>query len=108
MEAQLLNKPTITKEWLAARIQQNPSCIIGKALTILAHSNSFKFHDQRIGHIGARQYSNSNKLQPWCIEAWSKLQRDGFPRLCRYADQLQAITLAKKSELNCTANVVLI
>lgn len=113
MEAQ--NKPEVTKEWLANKIKENPSRTIGRALAAIYKNQTrseqtttstrvnngigFSKPDARIGTIGARMFNAHSKLDNWVIDIWSKPARDGYPRICKYANQLQAIAETKKSEL---------
>lgn len=114
MEAQE-NKPVVTKEWLAAKIKENPTKVIGRALSALyryqldsekstssTRANNgvgFAKPDARIGSIGARMFNANGTLQQWVIDIWSMPARDGYPRLCKYANQLQQIAQAKKERL---------
>lgn len=128
MEAQntVINKPVVTKEWLANRVAQEPSKVIGRALaaiykhqtateqsttsTLNKNGVGFCKPDARIGTIGARMFNAHGTLQPWVIEIWSKPVKDGYPRICRYASQLQKIAEIKKETLqksfNCNINVI--
>lgn len=114
MEAQ--NKPVITKEWLANKIKENPERVIGRALvaifrnqtkheqsnyvTFVPNGIGFAKPDARVGSIGARQYEAKSRLQDWVVRIWSLPAKDGYPRICKYAGQLQAIAEAKKTELD--------
>ena len=123
MEAQ--NKPIITKEWLAKKIQENPTKVIGRALyaiyknqtsveqnnatTNIRNGIGFSKPDARVGTIGARQFSSHATLQPWLVRIWITPTKDGFPRICKYAGQLNEIALRKKAQLYPpTTNLVLL
>lgn len=109
------NKPAVTKEWLAAKIKENPARTIGRALlaiykkqtateqalssTVIPNGIGFSKPDARVGGIGARQYQNTSRLDQWCIDVWMRPARDGYPRICKYADQLNAISEEKKKEV---------
>lgn len=113
MEAQ--NKPVITKEWLANKIKENPERVVGRALvaifrnqtraeqssqaTMVQNGIGFAKPDARVGSIGARQFEAKSKLQEWVVRIWCLPAKDGYPRICKYANQLQAIAEAKKMEL---------
>ena len=115
MEAQI-NKPIVTKEWLATRIQQDPNKIIGRALvaiyknqtpteqstisTLQLNGIGFSKADARVGTIGARMFNSHGTLQEWVVKVWSRPTKDGFPRICKYANQLQSIAQAKKDRMN--------
>lgn len=125
MEAQIINKPVVTKEWLASRIAINPNKVIGRALaalyknqtnteqsytqgaTIQKNGIGFAKCDARIGTIGARMFNAHGNLQPWVIEVWTRPAKDGFPRICKYAGQLQAIAEAKAAEIKRSNLVIL-
>jgi hypothetical protein len=101
----------VTKEWLAEAITKNPVRVIGRALlaiynnqtaseqestaTIFKNGLGFCKPDSRVGSIGARMYKSKSHLDPWLVTYWSKLQRNGFPKVCKYADQLNDIAIAK-------------
>jgi hypothetical protein len=109
------NKPAVTKEWLAAKIKENPARTIGRALlaiyknqtmseqsassTIVQNGIGFCKPDARVGTIGARMYQAHARLDQWCIDVWMRPARDGYPRICKYADQLNAISEEKKKEV---------
>jgi hypothetical protein len=125
MEAQ--NKPTVTKEWLAKKIQENPNKTIGRALaaiynnqtssdqasTSTRHNNGIGFSkpDARVGSIGARMFHAHGSLQKWVVDIWSRPAKDGYPRICKYANQLQYIAEAKSAVIKEThpkANLVIL
>lgn len=110
------NKPAVTKEWLANKIKDNPSRTIGRALlaiyknqtlneqsassTIIQNGIGFCKPDARVGTIGARMYQAHARLDQWCIDVWMRPARDGYPRICKYADQLSTIAEEKKKMLH--------
>lgn len=116
MEAQTINKPVVTKEWLAAKVKQDPNKVIGRALvaiyknqtaieqsitsTVQRNGIGFSKPDARVGTIGARMFNAHGTLDGWVVKVWSLPAKNGFPRICKYADQLQAIAEAKKIKLN--------
>lgn len=109
------NKPTITKEWLANKVLENPCKVIGRALVAIHRNQTdaeqinltttkqngigFCKPDARVGSIGARMYNSKGKLDSWVIRIWLQPAKDGFPRICKYTNQLQAIAQAKKEQL---------
>lgn len=113
MEAQ--NKPQITKDWLAQKIKENPNKVIGRALaaiyknqtaseqsnTVTKFNNGIGFSkpDTRVGSIGARMFNANGILHQWVIDKWSMPAKDGYPRICKYATQLNFIAEAKRLEL---------
>lgn len=122
------NKPEVTKDWLASKIKENPSRVIGRALLAIyknqtsseQQTSSTKIHngigfskpDARVGTIGARMYQAHAKLDQWCIDVWMKPARDGYPRICKYANQLEAIAKEKcealEKRLSKSVNIVML
>lgn len=110
----------VTKEWLAIQLNINKEKVIGRSLmaiykrqthdeqngnaTIKKNGIGFAKPDARIGGIGARQYMNGGKLEPWLVEIWMRLAKDGYPRICKYVMQLEQIAeerrITKLVELN--------
>jgi len=110
----------VTKEWLQIQLRVDTQRVLGRALmaiykrqtaaeqsaTTTKHNNGVGFSkpDARIGSIGARQYMNGDKVQPWVVEIWMLKAKDGLPRICKYAAQLNDIAeerrIQKLVELN--------
>ncbi len=104
----------VTKEWLQVQLNINKEKVIGRSLMAIykrqtadEQSNQrtkfnngigFAKPDARIGGIGARQYMNGGKLEPWVIEIWMRLAKDGYPRICKYASQLNDIAEQRRVE----------
>ena len=104
-------QPIVTKEWLAKEVAARPAFVTGRALlaiysnqtsveqshtsTIQKNGIGFCKPDARIGSIGARM-SQANKLQQWVIDIWVRPAKDGLPRICKYAAQLNDIALANR------------
>ena len=115
------NKPAVTKEWLAAKIQENPNRVIGRALlaiyknqtmseqsassTIVQNGIGFCNPDAIVGTIGARMYQAHARLDQWCIDVWMKPAKDGYPRICKYADQLNNISEDKRKLIGERRNI---
>jgi hypothetical protein len=125
MEAQnFSNKPEITKEWLANKIKENPTKVIGRALLAIYNNQTsveqsmdttkvcngigFCKPDARVGSIGARMFSSKATLQSWVVEVWMRPAKDGYPRICKYASQLHSIALAKKAALERNSNLIIL
>lgn len=104
----------LTKQWLADKVKENPSRTIGRALLAIyqrqtfnemhgthteeANGIGFSKPDARTGSIGARQFKENGIIDPWLIKLWSKEARDGFPRICKYIGQLNAIAEERFTE----------
>lgn len=124
MEAQHTNKPVVTKEWLATKIKENPIKVIGRALAAIYKNQTaieqsttatrvnngigFCKPDARVGSIGARQFNAHGTLDAWLVKIWMQPAKDGYPRICKYASQLQDIAEQKKIRLNTNANLIML
>jgi len=97
----------VTKEWLQIQLRVDTQRVLGRALMAIykrqtsaeqstnatKHNNGVGFSkpDARIGGIGARQYMDGGKVQPWVIDIWMYPAKDGLPRICKYAAQLDEV-----------------
>lgn len=54
--------------------------------------------DAKTGSLSAKSFIKWNTLQPWVIEKWMAQSR-GYPRICKYAKQLNEIALEKQERL---------
>lgn len=115
MEAQEVKPQEVTKEWLAARVNANPSKVIGRALLAIYSSQTeaeqsssatrfkngvgFSKPDARVGSIGARMFQAHGVLDSWLIKLWVRPSKDGLPRICKYAGQLNEIAKQKQRAL---------
>ncbi len=59
------------------------------------NSVGFSGADARSGTLTAKSYLKRKVLEDWQIEKWTKPARNGYPRLCKYAEQLNQIALEK-------------
>lgn len=59
------------------------------------NSVGFSGADARSGTLTAKSYLKRKALEDWQIEKWTKPARNGYPRLCKYAEQLNQIALEK-------------
>lgn len=112
----------VTKEWLARKIEEDSQegRVIGRALLAIyrnqtlseqGHSKTavrngigFCKPDARVGSIGARMFKSKARLEPWVIEIWTRKAKDGFPRICKYVEQLDSIR--EKHQLATTARYI--
>lgn len=78
--------------------------IIGRALVVLFNRQTqseqtqnltnnlngvgFAGCDARSGCLTAKSFLKNNTLLPWQVEKWMKVGKSGFPRICKYAGQL--------------------
>lgn len=99
----------VTKEWLRDQLGRNPSLVIGRAcvalqarqdadedgVTLKANGRGFSKFDARIGKITADLFEAQRTLPTRILAGWLK-QQNGFPRICRYANQLNEIAVANR------------
>lgn len=55
--------------------------------------------DARSGSLTAKSYIKNGTLQQWQIDKWMTPSR-GYPRICKYAKQLNAIAVEKRIKLH--------
>lgn len=117
-------KPEVTKEWLAFKVAANPHKVIGRALLAIYKNQTFAEQstnstknengigfckpDARVGSIGARMYKAHAKLEPWIIDVWTRPAKDGYPRICKYAAQLNTIAQMKAASISKPVNIVML
>lgn len=103
-------KIIVTKSWLKAKVEENPSLVIGRALVALfqrqtseeKNSNGTKFkngvgfsaNDARIGTLAAKYYLKHGTLLEWQLKPWLKIVND-YPRITKYTKQLNEIANEK-------------
>lgn len=58
----------------------------------------FSGADARQGSLTAKYYLKHKVLLDWQIERWMRPARNGLPRLCKYARQLNEIAQARAAE----------
>lgn len=101
----------VTREWVRDYINNQPrekvERMVGRALIALMrrqtedeqasnitnHSNSrgFSAADARSGTITAKSYLKWGRLKDWQLERWTRVCKNGYPRLAKYARQLDCI-----------------
>ena len=55
----------------------------------------FSGADAKSGSLTAKFYAKHGKLLDWQVDKWTKKSKNGYPRLCKYAKQLNEIALEK-------------
>lgn len=65
--------------------------------TIQRNGVGFSKPDARVGPIGARMFKSKGVLAQWVLNIWLKPAKDGNPRICKYADQLNTIAESRKN-----------
>jgi hypothetical protein len=124
-------KPIVTKDWLTSKLENETerTKIIGRALLAIYKNQTFAEQDTtttkvnngigfckpdaRVGSLGARMYKAHSTLDKWVVDVWMRPARDGKPRICKYASQLNDIAEAKFKMLvdrrsNTQLNIVLL
>lgn len=105
-------KTIVTKDYLKLKVAENPVLTIGKALVAIyerqtndeksalstTHKNDIGFSaaHARIGSIGAKEFKNNKRLPTWVLKVWEHKDRKGYPRICKYAKQLNEIANEKE------------
>jgi hypothetical protein len=51
----------------------------------------FSSCDAKSGSLTALSWAKYKKLEPWQVAKWTKIAANGYPRICRYANQLNRI-----------------
>jgi hypothetical protein len=110
----------VTKDSLKKMLENpNPAyveAVIGRALVTLfklqteSEKNTeqtselngvgFAGYDAHSGSISAKYYMRTGRLQPFTIESWTKPAKNGYPRLCKYHKQLNAVAMSKTTHYN--------
>ncbi len=56
----------------------------------------FSGADAKSGTLTAKYFAKHGHLLDWQIAKWTKKAKNGYPRLCKYAKQLNEIAMEKK------------
>ena len=106
-------KQVVTRDTLRTMLRNpNPSyveAVVGRALVALLQRQTddevrandtrvnngvgFSGADARSGTLTAKTFSRDGKLLDWQVARWTKLAKNGYPRLAKYAKQLNEIAL---------------
>lgn len=109
-----MKKPKlVTREWLRDKIAEQPEKVIARALIAIyarqtadeQRAGVTKFNNG-VGFSGAdaelgtkcAKAALAGKLLPWMVKVWSDVTRTGFPKICKYARQLNEIAETKQAE----------
>lgn len=60
----------------------------------------FSGADARSGSITAKYFLKHGTLLEWQVEQWTKPARNGLPKLCKYAKQLDEVAARKSARAN--------
>ena len=80
---------------LVALLQRQTADEQERADTRTVNGVGFTGFDAYSGTLTAKSYSRRKALVDWQIEKWTKPAKNGYPRLCKYARQLNEIALEK-------------
>lgn len=103
----------VTRESLSKMLEKDPVKVVGRALVALFKAGQteaeraanvtevwngvgFSGADARSASLTAKYFIKHGTLLDWQVANWTKPARNGFPRLCKYAKQLNAIAEAKR------------
>ena len=111
----------VTKDWLRAKLETNPTLVIGRALVAIFNNQTsqekagntvtflngvgFTQSDARIGSLGAKYFLKHGRLEDWQIKIWAGLNKRGEPRILKYAGQLNMIANAKSKVTKAASEV---
>lgn len=104
----------VTRESLADLIARKPEQVVGRALVAIFRAGQteaersgntaevfngvgFSGADARSASITAKSFIKHGRLLDWQVEQWTKPAKNGFPRLCKYVKQLNAIAEANRT-----------
>jgi hypothetical protein len=62
------------------------------------NSVGFSGADAKSGTLTAKSFLKRNALEDWQIQKWTKPSKNGYPRLCKYAAQLNDIAQSKAAQ----------
>lgn len=107
----------VTRDSLAALIQRDPIRVVGRALVAIFNNQTederannttdvlngigFSGADARSGVITAKYFIKHGTLLDWQLERWIVATKNGYPRICKYAKQLNAIAESKAQSSAC-------
>lgn len=114
----------VTREWLRDKVWTLPEwhdvggltpgalVVVGRALAALYHRQTadeqatattdirngigFAGPDAKLGTKCALYFLTFGTLQTWMINVWTKPNAQGFPRICKYARQLNEIAITRQ------------
>ena len=104
----------VTRDSLRDLVERKPTETVGRALvaifragqtederagnvTSVLNGVGFSGSDARSASITAKYFIKHGTLLDWQVEQWTRLASNGYPRICKYAKQLNEIATAKRS-----------
>lgn len=114
-----MTRQIVTKDWLRAKVWINPAphnsdwplltptapVVVGRALvaiqnrqdanevgvTLNLNGRGFAKPDANVGLRCAVHFQKTGTLLPWMLEVWTKPAANGYPRICKYSNQLNEV-----------------
>ena len=110
--------PIVTREslrdMLASASAERQQHIVGRALVAIFRRQTqseqagdetnrhngvgFAHCDAYGGSMTAKSYLKHGALMSWQVESWTKVIHTGFPRICKYASQLNEVAYERSPE----------
>lgn len=101
----------VTRDWIKRYVETQPAAkveeMVGRALIRLLERQTreeqqvndtrednaigFSAADAKSGSITAKTFIKNGKLLDWQLEKWTKPGRNGYPRIAKYARQLNDV-----------------
>lgn len=101
----------VTKDSLKELLVRDAGRVIARALVVIFERQTedekadnqtevengigFTGFDAKSGTLTAKYFLKHKRLEQWQIDRWMKPAKDGYPRICRYAKQLNEIAIQK-------------
>lgn len=103
----------VTKQTLRDLLEQkDPAQVIGRALVVIfkrqteaekqdnqtseRNNVGFTGFDAKSGSLTAKSYLKRGTLESWQVKKWTRIGKDGYPRICRYHKQLNEAAIEKQ------------
>ena len=95
-EADYNRKGQIIGRALVALLNRQTASEQNSAATLEHNNIGFAGCDAKGGTLTAKSFLKWGRLLDWQIEKWTKLQRNGYSRICKYHAQLNEVANEKK------------
>lgn len=109
------NEALVTKDTIRDLLQtKNPAQVIGWALVVIFKNQTlseqvdnatteyngigFTGFDAKSGSLTAKYFMEYGYLMQWQIDAWMRIEKSGYPRICKYYKQLNEEAIKKQHE----------
>lgn len=97
----------VTKDYLQDKLKEDCQKLIGRALLAIYRNQTpdeqsssdtkylngigFSGADAKLGTVCVRYYLQHGNLADWMLKVWSRPTKTGYPKICKYATQLNKI-----------------